>query len=455
MPEPKTILTVGADALLRDAPPAFIAELKNKLTIDNPRYLAARKYGRWIGKRLRPKLYFFSEEEDGFHFPRGLARETILDFRQRCGQQLGIVDRRRSCLPHAFEFSGELRDYQQQALDDLCRHEFGVLEAGTGSGKTIIALAVIARRQQPAIIFVHTKELLYQWRDRISQFLGVDAGLIGDGHDEVKPLTVAIVNSAAKRLQSLPHLFGHLVVDECHRVPATLFTETVTAFDCRFSLGLSATAFRSDGLTSLISYYLGTHRHRVDQKRLWQSGAVLQPEYVQRATAFRYGYRGNYQHLIKALIGSRERNELIATDIADEAQKSRGTLLIVSDRVAHCRQLQDLLTARGLEAALLTGTLPHEQRTQLIAEIRQGRHQIVIATLQLIGEGFDCPELETLFLTTPIKFSGRILQVVGRILRPASGKKPKVFDYVDAVRVLQRSAQQRKLLFLENENEID
>jgi len=453
MPEPKTILTVTADALLCDAPPAYLADLRNKLTIDNPRYLAALKYGKWIGKRLRPKLYFFSEEEDGFHFPRGLARETILDFRKGCGQQLEIVDRRRSFPAYAFAFSGELRDYQQQALDDLCRHEFGVLEAGTGSGKTIIALAAIARRQQPTIVFVHTKELLYQWRDRIAQFLGEDAGLIGDGHDEIKPLTVAIVNSARKRLQSLPPHFGHLIVDECHRVPASLFTETVTAFDCRYSLGLSATAFRSDGLTSLISYYLGTHRHRVDQKRLWQSGAVLQPEYVQRLTAFRYGYRGNYQHLMKALTGNQERNKFIVADIAGEAQKNRGTLLIVSDRVAHCRLLRDLLLARGLEAVLLIGTLPQEERTQLIAEIREGRHQIVIATLQLIGEGFDCPELETLFLTTPIKFSGRILQVVGRILRPASGKKPKVFDYIDAVRVLQRSAQQRKLLFQEYEND--
>jgi superfamily II DNA or RNA helicase len=448
-------LIVTNEARLCNASAQLCAKLKQRLTIDNPRYQAARKYGKWIGKRLPPVLHFYSEEEGCLSFPRGLARDVVLSFRKTKGIGLRIIDRRSMLPERSFHFQGKLRDYQIQAVDNLCRHEFGVLEAGTGSGKTVIALAVIARRKQPTVIFVHTKELLYQWRDRINEFLDIEAGLIGDGRFELQDVTVAIVNSARKKLADLTGRFGHLVVDECHRVPASLFTEVVTAFDCRYSLGLSATAFRSDGLTNLIYYFLGTYRHQVDQLQLLQSGAVLKPKFIQRPTTFHYGYRGNYQKLIKALTLNAERNALIVADIAREAKNGKGTLLVVSDRVAHCQLLHGALLEGGIAPVLLIGSLPQEKRTQLVQEIREGKHQIVLATIQLIGEGFDCPGLETLFLTTPLKFSGRILQVVGRILRPVSGKKPKVFDYLDPVGVLMRSARQRLRLFGEEASVIE
>jgi len=442
-------LIVSNEARLCGASVQLFAKLKQRLSIDNPRYLAARKYGKWIGKRLPPVLHFYREEEGCLSFPRGLAREVVLSFSRTKGTGLRIIDRRSMRPEQSFHFHGKLRNYQMQAVDNLCRHEFGVLEAGTGSGKTVIALAVIARRKQPTIIFVHTKELLYQWRDRIKEFLDIEAGLIGDGLFEPLDVTVAIVNSARKKLDELTGRFGHLIVDECHRVPASLFTEVVTAFDCRYSLGLSATAFRSDGLTDLIYYYLGTYRHQVDQLQLLRSGAVLKPKFIQRPTTFHYGYRGNYQKLMKSLTLNAERNALIAADIAKEAENSKGSLLVVSDRVAHCQLLHDALLEKEIASVLLIGSLPQDKRAALVQEIREGKHQIAIATIQLIGEGFDCPGLETLFLTTPLKFSGRILQVVGRILRPVSGKKPKVFDYVDPVGVLRRSAEQRLRLFCE------
>ncbi|MEJ2690915.1 MAG: DEAD/DEAH box helicase family protein [Deltaproteobacteria bacterium] len=442
-----TRLTVGTDAVLEEASPAVREVLKKKLTMANPRYLAAKKYGRWIGKSLKPTLQFFEDGEQGLVMPRGLAREAIILCRKLMGLTPKIVDRRLSFSELPLSFHGELRPYQQQAVEDLCQHEFGVLEAGTGSGKTVIALAVIARRRQPTIIFVHTKELLYQWQQRIKQFLGVEAGLIGDGSFNVKPISVAIVNSAKRKLDILAPRYGHLLVDECHRVPASLFTEVVTAFASRYTLGLSATAFRSDGLTDLIYYYLGVYRHRVEPTKLYSSGAVLQPLFIQRHTSFHYGYRGNYQRLIKALVNDKSRNNLIVEDIADELKSGSGTILVVSDRVSHCQLLFDMLQTRGIDAILLTGRLPQEERNRVVEVIRRGAADVVVSTLQLIGEGFDCPSLSTLFLTTPIKFSGRILQVVGRILRPAAGKKPKVFDYVDPVRVLHSSAAHRQNLF--------
>ena len=106
-----------------------------------------------------------------------------------------------------------------------------------------------------------------------------------------------------------------------------------------------------------------------------------------------------------------------------------------------------MLKKQGCPSAVLTGKLPAEQRTALVDAIRQGEVKVLISTVQLIGEGFDCPDLATLFLTTPIKFTGRLLQVVGRVLRPAHGKQAKVYDYVDPVGVLSSSAQSRWLTF--------
>lgn len=441
------ILTVGRDAQLSGASASLLDALKQQLTIDNPKYLDARKYGRWIGKKLKPSLYFYQEDGGSIRFPRGYARHAVLLCRKFMRLTPVINDQRRLLAPLALGFHQELRPYQQAALKDILAHDFGVLEAGTGSGKTVVALAAIATRRQPTLVLVHTKELLHQWAERTRTFLGIEAGLIGDGHCDIRPVTVAIVNSARTHLDELPGHFGQLCVDECHRVPASLFTDVVTAFDCRYMLGLSATAFRRDGLTKLIYMYLGDRVHKVDTQHLHATGAVLRPEFIQRPTEFRYVYRGNYQALMKALTGNPARNDLIAGDIAKEASSSEGTILVVSDRVKHCEDLAERLEKRGLAAAVLTGKSRADDRSELVEAINQGKVKILISTVQLIGEGFDCPNLQTLFLTTPIKFTGRLLQVVGRILRPAEGKQPRVLDYVDPVKVLASSAQSRWLTF--------
>jgi superfamily II DNA or RNA helicase len=440
------VMTVAGQCHLSGASQSFLAALQDKLTIDNPKYQAAKKYGRWVGKNFKQKLFFYELDETGISFPRGFAAQAVMLCRKYMGIGPKIEDRRRRLPEVDYNFQGQLRSYQQEAVDSILRKHFGVLVAGTGSGKTVMALMVIAQRRQPALVIVHSKELMYQWQERISQFLDIEAGLIGDGRFGIQPVSVAIVNTARKRLNDLVPSFGHLIVDECHRVPASLFTEVVKAFDSYYMLGLSATAYRrEDGLTRLIYLFMGDRSHQVDPKKLAATGAVLKPLYIQRQTDFRYGFRGNYHHLMAALTKNPARNIQITEDIEAEANHTEGTILVVSDRVAHCRELAERLQIKGLPVSVLTGRLNAADRSAIVEAVRSGRVKILISTLQLVGEGFDAAGLTTLFLTTPIKFTGRLRQVIGRILRPASGKQPKVIDYVDhQVGVLRNSARIRR-----------
>ena len=123
---------------------------------------------------------------------------------------------------------------------------------------------------------------------------------------------------------------------------------------------------------------------------------------------------------------------------------------MLSDRKAHCENLRVLLKYRHqITADVLTGDVSGKQRQHLTERLQTGKIKVLIATGQLIGEGFDCPQLETLFLVTPIRFSGRLLQYLGRVLRPAPGKQgARVFDYVDVhVDTLVKAARARQRIY--------
>lgn len=777
-----TELTVGKDARLVNAFERINKYIRKAMTLDNPQYLEAQRHGRWTGN-LAPEIRLYTELENGIAFPRGWAR-NCLELLKQNGIEAQVNDHRRLLQPIQLAFRGTLRGYQQEAVERAIKRDFGVISSATGSGKTVIALAIIAEREQPCLVLVHNKELMYQWQDRIKSFLGIEPGLIGDGKVDVQPVTVGIVNTARKHLDSLPQHFGHVVVDECfpvgtrittdsgvkrieqlkpgdtvkgydhnkkkvvdsevkhlfqrksdsfceirlvdgqvitctpehpiwvgntylparklkagqmvwrmknarnvrnkqsnkakkqgcccslcelrgtckmqrqesmadifspgqsrkslllttmcgsnktqvlgtkrkkslgiqqkcgqdeqdsrqpnekagrckkngrvqsqkwntssstfckrgerdwtdkspknacrctrvfnrsscqncspftpreaksipksawipnmlqsghsrsffqnsyrggrrksqwtacshgseesrvlegvrvesvafneqanrggssgkrenclvynietstgnyfaegclvhncHRVPSSMFTEAVQAFDSKYMLGLSATAYRRDKLTKLIYLALGDRVHEVDPKELKQNGAVLVPEVIRRETAFAYAYCDDYQAMLSALVQDQDRNLQIADDVVQQARSRSGTCLVVSDRVAHCRTLAELIEQGGLQVRILTGQSPKTERERTVAEVQEGQVDVLVSTVQLLGEGFDCSGLSSLFLATPIKFKGRVLQVVGRILRPSDGKAPVVFDYVDTEQpVLKAQAKSR------------
>ena len=446
-------ITLTNHLLLTEIPSDFLRELRARLTIPNPAFLDAVKMGRWTGN-LEEELCFYRAECGGLSTPRGFIHQLI-GLAKRENIPYVIEDRRRIFPEVEIHFAGSLKPFQEEAVDAMLRHDFGTLPAPTGSGKTVVALAIIAARRQPALVIVHTKELLYQWVERIGQFLQIpkdEIGVIGDGKMKIgDKITVGIINSIYPIASTLKDHFGHIIVDECHRTPSRTFTEAVSAFDCRFMLGLSATPWRRDGLSKLIFWHVGDVQHQVDQEALVEEGDILRAEVVVRETRFTSCHDASeeYPQMLSELTENRERNFLIIQDVIAEASNGGGICLVLTDRKEHCHALQDMLSKQDMNADVLTGSVCNGERRAIVERLDSGDVKVLIATGQLIGEGFDCKGLSTLFLATPIKFSGRLTQYLGRILRPAPGKdRARVFDYVDAnVPVLQASARARQRVY--------
>jgi len=439
---------------LSDIPEPIKAELIGKLTIPNPKWLENARMGRW--NRNVPKLLrFFHRYKETLWIPRGYLRQLIIMCRHY-KIPYEMKDNRRKLPSVNYSFQGDLKSFQKRAVDKMLTRDFGTLNSPTGSGKTVMGLCMIAHRQQPALVVVHTKDLAFQWIEQINHFLGIpesQIGLIGSGKKQIgDAITVALVQSLYRCADVVSKRVGHIIVDECHRTPSRTFTDAVTEFDAIFMLGLSATPFRRDNLSKLIFWHLGDVHHSVDKSRLIEEGHILEAEIILRETDFEpyHDPVNSYSKMLLELTMNDERNHLIASDVVKEIERGEGVCLVLSDRKRHCETLQSLLRYKHhLDADLLTGDLSNEQRQNVLRRIRAGAVPVVVATGQLVGEGFDCPNLTSLFLATPIRFSGRVLQYLGRVLRPATDKhSARVYDYVDVrVGVLQSAAKHRQKVY--------
>ena len=305
------------------------------------------------------------------------------------------------------------------------------------------------------MVVVHTKELLNQWINRIQTFLnlpGDQVGAIGAGNYLIgDKVTVALVQSLYKCADKVAPHIGFVIADECHRAPSRTFTDAVTAFDSRYMLGLSATPYRRDGLTRVIYWFMGDLAHEIKKQDLIKTGDILPAEVITRETNFStfFDPSEEYCRMLSELTQDPQRNALIVSDVARNARNGGGICLILSDRKRHCETLRRLLLKQGIASELLTGDLNSSEREAIVDRLHRGKIKVLVATGQLIGEGFDSRELSTLFLATRIKFDGRTLQYLGRVLRPAPGKdKATIFDYVDAkVGVLAAAAKARQRVY--------
>jgi len=170
-------LIVANRLTIQGAPPELERELCKRLSVPNPKHAGAVKAGRYAG-HLPEWLHYCVRTDAGLLAPRG-AEAIVRSMAHEHGCVLEVVDRSRVLPEVDMAFRGELRPYQRDAVARASRWPTAVLQAPTGSGKTVMALAGIAQRRQPALVVVHTGTLADQWTERAESFLGIPAAEVG------------------------------------------------------------------------------------------------------------------------------------------------------------------------------------------------------------------------------------------------------------------------------------
>jgi superfamily II DNA or RNA helicase/very-short-patch-repair endonuclease len=356
-----------------------------------------------------------------------------------------IRDERFLGRPLAVEFRGELRQEQLVAANAMLAHDTGVLSASTAFGKTVVAAWLIARRRVNTLVLVHRRQLLEQWIDRLCAFLDLPPKSIGHiGGGRKKPsgmLDIALIQSLVRKDAVDDHVaeYGHLIVDECHHLPAHSFERVARRAKAKFVTGLSATPTRKDGHHPIIFMQCGPVRHRVDAKE--QAAArPFEHRVLVRPTAFRpvreahADLRIQFHDLYDELIADEVRNRLICNDVAQTTREGRSPI-VLTERNEHLDRLAADLSPVIRHLVVLRGGMSRRElraTTGQLAEIPDDEERVLLATGRYIGEGFDDARLDTLFLTLPVSWQGTIAQYVGRLHRLNDRKREvRVYDYAD------------------------
>ena len=296
----------------------------------------------------------------------------------------------------------------------------------------------IAKRNLPTLILSHRKPILDQWRQQLVKLLGLppkEIGQMGGGKDRSTGIVDLMMLQSLKRSDDLAELFsryGFIVVDGCHHIPALTFEKTLNQAPVRYILGLTATMERRDKLQGIISMQFGPVRQKMISP---QTDKILTLVNCDTALVFPDSENTSIQDIFRSLVQNEDRNEQIASDVCDLLSKDR-RCMILSQWKEHCDQLATKLIEKGKSPIVLVGTLGKKERAALLEKIQgssPGQELLIIATGQYVGEGFDCPQLDTLFLTFPTSFKGQQIQYVGRAMRDYPDKTSVlVYDYVDS-----------------------
>jgi superfamily II DNA or RNA helicase/very-short-patch-repair endonuclease len=445
-PLPKTLELVLGDQIYiakENLPPGLRNRLVRLAAFQNPEFYRAQAMR--LSTFGKPRVIHCAEDGPKYlALPRGCLKEAQ-DVLSSLGIEAPLRDERFGGTPLDVRFHGELRPEQQLAADAMAAHDTGVLAATTAFGKTVLAAWLIARHGVNSLVLVHRQQLLEQWVERLAMFLDVPAKSIGRLGGGRRTLTgridVALIQSLVRKgvVHDCVRSYGHLVVDECHHLPASSFELVARRAKARYVTGLSASTTRKDGHQPIIFMQCGPVRYRDNARQQ----AALRPfthHVLVRPTGFRApdlptaDSRAEFQRLYEALTQDPARNQLICRDVIAAAQAGRFPL-VLTERTEHLQRLATQLSAVIPHVITLQGGMGRKQIRAAMASLAQlpdGQGRALLATGRYIGEGFDEPRLDTLFITLPVSWRGTIAQYVGRLHRLHSDKREvQVYDYAD------------------------
>ncbi len=424
-------------------PSKIINAFKHTATFANPKFfeLQRLRFSTWNTPRY---ICCAGIVDNNLILPRGTL-ETCIQLAESASAQAEVIDNRLTLDRIDVSFYGELTSNQEKVIFEILNHNFGVLVAPPGIGKTVMACAVIAKRKSSTLILVHRKQLMDQWMSQLVKFLNInekEIGIIGGSKKKGKGLIDIATLQTLARMENLSEYcneYEQIIIDECHHIPAVSFEAVLNQFPARYFLGLTATPYRKDGLQAIIHMQCGPIRYSmIDDSELNITKKVIIKE-TKFAMPLEFGSQPPIHEVWEKLISDSERLTLIALDVAKILSAGRFPL-ILSERKEHLNLLSDEIKKYTPELPvkefILSGEMGKKARKKALDDIKLALNgsdrPYILSTGSLIGEGFDLPELNTLIIAMPFSFRGRVIQYAGRLHRQISGKSDAlIYDYLD------------------------
>ena len=404
-------------------------------------------------------IYLGSDEGKYIVLPRGLREEILKKF-DNAGIRYKIEDKRTQGRELNISFKGELRESQIPAAETMLENETGILHAATAFGKTVVCCDMIARRGISTLILVDRADLMNQWIKRLDEFLDIDEelpeyqtktgrtrkrkSLIGNlqgAHDTLTGIVdVAMIRSLKKKDGFHPMLkeYAQVYFDECHHAASDSAIEVLQEINAKYVYGVTATPKRGDGKEKINEFLLGPIRYRFTAKDRAEEQNIdhlVYPRFTRTVKPHHLSKTPYGNDAYELIRNNDVRDEQIIRDVADCVQAGR-TPVVLTKYVDHANKLSERLKKYADRLILLTGangTKVRRAQVKELNEVDDSDSLILVGTGSLLGEGFDFPRLDTLFMATPVSGENVVEQYVGRLNRDYDGKENViVYDYVDS-----------------------
>jgi superfamily II DNA or RNA helicase len=434
-------ITVSKDLIISNLTPEQRQNLKEIMSFTNPAWSDAIQFGRST-EGLEETIRLFEEQDNSISIPRGSLYKVISSLGLPSGFKSGTASFEKKEVASNIV----LRELQKPWVQSMLMHKQGIGVAPAGSGKTVMALNMIASIGQPTLWLTHRQELVTQFKERAGFFFEgeKDIGIIGGGKLEVGNfLTVGMIQTIAKQdLKELSHKFGVVIIDECHCVPCTQATKSVRKFAPEYLYGLTATPYREDKLEQIMLDVVGPIIASMDREAIIEANDIMPASVQVRKTGISYPRWGKNAHdfnkIMEYLTHNDKRNIMIVKDILTEIVYG-SICIVLTSRVSHGALLKDIIVGCGVDCEHIHGKFTKKQRKIKLDRFMEGEVPLIIATYKLLAEGFDHKPTNRIFFALPYKAKGLIEQSKGRIERISEGKEDAiVYDYVDNIPMLER-----------------